>query len=325
MTLAAPLPPPTLRRPAADPRRGAALLLGAAVVWSAGGLFARALAELDPWTVVFWRSVFAALFLAGFVAAREGARGLPAAFRAIGGPGLAVAACFAVASTAFVVALAHTTVANVLLVQAGVPLLAALLARLALGERIAGPTWAAIAATLLGVAVMVSGSLGGTASPTGDLLALTIAVAYATATVVTRRFARVRMTPAAVPRRGARRRLRRDPGGGLSPRRLRGDAGRAGAARRLRGAELRARAGALRHRRAAAAGGDRGADRRRRDRARAALGLARLGRDPGRPAPSSAAASCSPRWSPTWPGRAPRRGRGSGAGRCARAHMWPRH
>ena len=118
------------------------------MVWSAGGLFARALAELDPWTVVFWRSVFAALFLAGFVAAREGARGLPAAFRAIGGPGLAVAACFAVASTAFVVALAHTTVANVLLVQAGVPLLAALLARLVLGERIAGPTWAAIAATL---------------------------------------------------------------------------------------------------------------------------------------------------------------------------------
>jgi drug/metabolite transporter (DMT)-like permease len=197
MTLAAPLPPPTLRRPAADPRRGAALLLGAAVVWSAGGLFARALAELDPWTVVFWRSVFAALFLAGFVAAREGARGLPAAFRAIGGPGLAVAACFAVASTAFVVALAHTTVANVLLVQAGVPLLAALLARLVLGERIAGPTWAAIAVTLVGVAVMVSPSLGGTASPVGDLLALTIAVAYATATVVTRRFARVRMTPAA--------------------------------------------------------------------------------------------------------------------------------
>ena len=147
---------------------------------------------------MFWRSVFAALFLAGFVAAREGARGLPAAFRAIGGPGLAVAACFAVASTAFVVALAHTTVANVLLVQAGVPLLAALLARLVLGERIAGPTWAAIAATLLGVAVMVSASLGGTASPTGDLLALTIAVAYATATVITRRFARVRMAPAAV-------------------------------------------------------------------------------------------------------------------------------
>ena len=148
--------------------------------------------------MVFWRSAFAAAFLAGFAAARSGPRRLPAAFRAIGLPGLAVAACFAVASTAFVVALGHTTVANVLLVQAGAPLLAALMARVALGEPIAGPTWAAIAATLLGVAVMVSGGLGGAgASPTGDLLALTIAVAFALATVITRAAARVPMVPAA--------------------------------------------------------------------------------------------------------------------------------
>ena len=115
MSVAAPLPPAPAAAPADPAARGAGLVLAAAVVWSAGGLFARALGDLDPWTVIFWRSAFAALFLAGFVAAQAGPRGLPAALRAIGGAGLAVAACFAVASTAFVVALAHTTVANVLL------------------------------------------------------------------------------------------------------------------------------------------------------------------------------------------------------------------
>ena len=196
MSVAAPLPPAPAAGPADPAARGAGLVLAAAVVWSAGGLFARALGDLDPWTVIVWRSAFAALFLAGFVAAQAGPRGLPAAFRAIGGAGLAVAACFAVASTAFVVALAHTTVANVLLVQAGAPLIAALLGWALLGERVAGPTWAAIAVTLAGVGLMVSDGLGGNVSPVGDLLALTIAVAFALATVITRRAARVAMTPA---------------------------------------------------------------------------------------------------------------------------------
>ena len=79
-----------------------------------------------------------------------------------------------------------------LLVQAGAPLIAALLGWALLGERVAGPTWAAIAVTLAGVGLMVSDGLGGSVSPVGDLLALTIAVAFALATVITRRAARWR-------------------------------------------------------------------------------------------------------------------------------------
>lgn len=187
-TLSAPLPLP-------ESRRGAWIVLAAALVWSAGGVFARLLGGLDPWTVVFWRSVFAAGFLLAFMAAR-GDRVGPS-FRAMGAPGLAVALCFALASTAFVVALEHTTVANILLVQAGVPLIAALIAWAAFGERVKRATWGAIALVFLGVAVMVSGTLTGAGSPVGDALALTVALAFALATVITRRFARVRMTPAA--------------------------------------------------------------------------------------------------------------------------------
>ena len=54
----------------------------------------------------------------------------------------------------------------------------------------------AIAAVITGVAIMVSDSFGGHVSPVGDGLALLIAFAFSTATVVTRRFSHVRMTPA---------------------------------------------------------------------------------------------------------------------------------
>ena len=114
----------------------------------------------------------------------------------MGLPGLAVAVCFATASTAFVVALAYTTVANILLMQAGVPLVAALIAWAVFRERVSLATWAAIAAVICGVGIMVSESFNGQVSPIGDSLALLISVMFSIATVITRRFAHVRMTPA---------------------------------------------------------------------------------------------------------------------------------
>ena len=189
---ASPLPAQSRR----DERRGILLVFLSALMWSFGGTIARFIDTQDSWTVVFWRSVWAAAFLIGFMAWRDGRRGTAALFRGMGWPGLAVAACFATASTTFVVALSYTTVANILLMQAGVPLLAAFLAWLAFRERVGAATWAAIAAVIAGVAIMVSESLDGTVSPVGNGLALLISMVIAVATVLTRRFAHVRMTPA---------------------------------------------------------------------------------------------------------------------------------
>ena len=127
---------------------------------------------------------------------RDGAGGTVRLFRGMGLPGVAVASCFAIASTSFVVALGYTTVANILLMQAGVPLIAALIAWVLFRERISKPTWLAIGAVIFGVGIMVSDSLTGSVSPVGDGLALLIAIAFSIATVITRRFAHVRMTPA---------------------------------------------------------------------------------------------------------------------------------
>ena len=189
------IPPPGAGRPG-EAGLGMALVAGSAICWSFGGTIARYLTVDDSWTVIFWRSVFAALFLLAFMLLRDGPRGTLILFRNMGLAGIGVALCFAVASTSFVVALAYTTVANILLMQAGVPLIAALLAWTLFGERVTRATWAAIAAVLAGVAIMVSDSFSARVSFIGDGLALLICILFAMATVITRRHAHVRMTPA---------------------------------------------------------------------------------------------------------------------------------
>jgi drug/metabolite transporter (DMT)-like permease len=179
-----------------EERKGWLLVFLSALMWSFGGAIARFIDTSDNWTVIFWRSAWAAAFLICFMVWRDGARGTLKLFRNMGLPGIAVGICFATASTAFIVALAHTTVANILLMQAGVPLLAALFAWALFGEKVSRSTWAAIAAVIIGIVVMVSDSFQASASPVGNLLALLIAVAFAIATVLTRRYANVRMTPA---------------------------------------------------------------------------------------------------------------------------------
>ncbi len=179
-------------------RRGRLLVGAAALCWSTGGLIAR-LVDTDPWTTVFWRGIFCATFLVAVTALREGRR-TPGVFLGMGLPGLTMAACFALASTCFIMALHRTAVANVLIIQSLSPFMAGLLGWLWMGERVAGRTWAAMSVALLGSAIMVSryfytetvaGSIG------GDVLAFTVALAFAIATVILRRNRHIQMLPAA--------------------------------------------------------------------------------------------------------------------------------
>ncbi len=180
----------------AEIARGIMLVAGAAIVWSFGGVIARFLQVTDSWTIVFWRSAFAVAFLLAFMLLRDGIRGTGRLLASIEAAGIGVALCFSIASISFVVALAHTTVANILLIQAGAPLIAAALAWACFGERVSLSTWVAIAIVIVGIATMVSGSFSGHLSLVGDGLALAISFAVATATVITRRHAHVRMMPA---------------------------------------------------------------------------------------------------------------------------------
>ncbi len=64
------------RGAAGQHRRGLLLVAGAALVWSAGGLLARMI-ETDPWTKLFWRSLFAFIFLLAYAWYRNRGRLVP--------------------------------------------------------------------------------------------------------------------------------------------------------------------------------------------------------------------------------------------------------
>ncbi len=175
-------------------RNGLALVTLSAVMWSTGGLIVRLLGSLDSWTVVFWRSTFAAAFLICFMLVRDG-RGTANLFRRMGLPGLIVALCFATASIALIVALNLTSVADALIIMSSAPLVAAFLGWAVLGERPGLYAFLAIFACMAGVAIMVSGAWGhGTIA--GDLVAMLIALGYGIAIVTMRRHPGIRMTPA---------------------------------------------------------------------------------------------------------------------------------
>ena len=186
---------PTAVSSPADHRRGILLVAGSALVWSTGGLIVRSIETADSWTTILWRSFSAAAFLLLFMLVRDGARGTVGLFRRMGVAGVFVGACFACASISLVVALSLTTVADVLIIMSAAPLLAALLGRIVLGEAVRPQSWAAIAATIVGIGLMVSDAWG-RGSVQGDLIALLIAAAYAAAIVTTRRHSTIRMTPA---------------------------------------------------------------------------------------------------------------------------------
>jgi drug/metabolite transporter (DMT)-like permease len=177
---------------AAQQRRGQLYVALAAVAWSTAGLLQRQL-SLDIATQVAGRALFAALALLAYVAVAEHGRVVQAC-RSVGLAGVGFALCLAVASATFIAALNHTTVARVLFIQAVSPVLAALLARVLLGEPVTRRTAVAMAVALAGVALMLGSPSGGDAL--GDALAVAMSLSFALALVITRHRRDVSMAPA---------------------------------------------------------------------------------------------------------------------------------
>ena len=136
-------------------RRGQVYVALAALAWSSAGVLQREL-SVNTATQVAGRALFAPLPCSRSSGSRTAGSTLEA-FTSIGRAELAVAACTAVASASFIVALNHTTVANVLFMQAVAPIAAALIAWSALHESVSRRTGVAMVVALAGVALMVGG------------------------------------------------------------------------------------------------------------------------------------------------------------------------
>jgi drug/metabolite transporter (DMT)-like permease len=173
-------------------RRGQIYVALAAIAWSTAGVMQRQL-TLDTATQVAGRAVFAGFALLAFIAVADRGRTVQA-FRSVGLAGVAVAVCVALASGCFIAALNHTTVARVLFILAIAPVLAALLARVTLGEPISRRTVVAMGVALGGVTVMVGAP--GEGSLAGDGLSFVCALAFAVMIVITRWRRDVSMAPA---------------------------------------------------------------------------------------------------------------------------------
>ncbi len=139
-------------------QRGVVLMLTAAFLWSTAGVFTRYLESARSFEVTFWRSVFAALFVACLLLWQQRGKAL-ARLRDIGGWGWLSGLMWGVMFSSFMLSLLMTTVANTLIVVSTSPLFTALLAWLVLGQRIPLRTWLAIIAAMLGIVWMFADSM----------------------------------------------------------------------------------------------------------------------------------------------------------------------
>ncbi|MEM7094261.1 MAG: DMT family transporter [Actinomycetota bacterium] len=164
---------------------GTLLVLGSAVLFSFSGVLTKAI-DAGSWTILMWRGLIGAIGIGAYVWFVNRGRPIREVFR-VGRTGWLVAAVGATGSIAFIVSFKNTYIANVSVIYATVPFLAALLERLIRFEPIRTKTLKTATASLVGVVVIVGGSLG---SPNllGDAAALGMVMMMALYMVLIRTF-----------------------------------------------------------------------------------------------------------------------------------------
>jgi len=179
---------------ARDSRLGVALVAAGAVAWSTAGYFTR-LIPVGLWPLLVWRNVFGGLFIACYLGATS-PRAALASFRALRASGWIGAVVNGLSMICFLAALRHTSVANVAVIYATAPFVAAALAWLLFRDPASRRTLAAGVVALVGVAVTV-GATPRLHGLTGDALALLMTLGLATFTVISRRRRDISMVSAA--------------------------------------------------------------------------------------------------------------------------------
>jgi drug/metabolite transporter (DMT)-like permease len=170
---------------------GIGLVMISALIFSTAGLFTKGV-HAGAWDIIFWRGLFAAVLTTAYTLWRGSFR---VNFINMGWSGLAAALVGASGTAAFIPAFKLTTIANVSLIYAASPLLAAVLAWGWVGESLTRRVVLGSVAAFAGVAIIVGGSWGGSHLQ-GDALAAWMTCALAIMLVIYRRYPD---TPAAGP------------------------------------------------------------------------------------------------------------------------------
>src|SRR5579871_6500891 len=166
-------------------RRGVLLVLLATVLWSMAGLFARLVAHLDVWTVMGWRALLGAVSISvvGLVEWRRGRLDNPFGFGPLS-PLVALLAMIAI--SAYTASVMTTTIADVMVIYATLPFVAAAIGWLVNREPVSSRTLAAAVAALAGIVVISANGLGA-GRLLGEGLSALMTLAFAGMVVLQRR------------------------------------------------------------------------------------------------------------------------------------------
>jgi drug/metabolite transporter (DMT)-like permease len=173
-------------------RRGLLLVLGATVLWSLAGYFARLLAHLDLGTVLFGRAGFGALCI-GAWAVLEQRRGVLGPRLGFGPLSPLIVLLSATAISSYIAAVMTTTVADVLVIYATMPFVAAGLSFVINKERVSRRTLVAAGVATVGVVIMVANGLG-SGRLLGQALSMLMTATFALMVVLQRRDPSMSMT-----------------------------------------------------------------------------------------------------------------------------------
>jgi drug/metabolite transporter (DMT)-like permease len=175
-------------------RTGIALVIAAAIAWSTAPFFTRLL-HFDSWTILFWRGLFGGGFIAAFLMLTQGGAGLRELI-GMRANGWLFACLSTIAMVTFIPALQLTSVANVAIIIAAQPFVAAAMAWIWFREKAALRTLLASLVALGGVAIIVGGA-GGGADSAGIALACLMTIAISGMTVAIRKHKETSMVAAA--------------------------------------------------------------------------------------------------------------------------------
>lgn len=171
--------------------RGIALVGASTIIWGMGGLFTRLL-PFDLWTIIFWRGVFATVFVGAYAYWRFGAA-LSAKIKESGTGGVIACLCVLGTIVLFPAAFQLTTVARAFMILSALPFVTSAIAWAWLGEVPSLLTILASLLAMMGIFIMVGPSSSG--ANWGDALAAAGTLTQALATVAIRRNPNVTMLP----------------------------------------------------------------------------------------------------------------------------------
>ncbi len=137
---------------------GAVLVVFSALAFSLAGVLTK-IVGADAWTISTWRGLVGGVLITLYVAWRGRGEPLRKTFR-LGWRGWLLAVVGSAASLAFIFAFKMTYIANVAIIYASVPFMAAGLAWWLLRERMERRTAIAAVLSVAGIAVVVGGGLG---------------------------------------------------------------------------------------------------------------------------------------------------------------------